>query len=133
MRVLVLVKASKDCEAGAPKDTAALAEMARFNRELIKAGVFLAVDALQPSAQGARVRFADGKRAVVDGPFVESKELVGGFWLWQVKSLQEAIEWIQRAPFRDAEIEIRPIRPAEEAFGPDHPVTTARPKSPLYV
>jgi len=126
MRVLVLVKASKDCDTGAPKDAAALAEMANYNRELIKAGVFVAVDALQPTSQAARVRFGDGKRTVVDGPFVESKELVGGYWLWEVKSLQEAIEWIRRAPFRDAEIEIRPIRPAEEAFGPDHPVTTRK-------
>jgi hypothetical protein len=123
MRVLVLVKASKDCESGVKQDAKHLAEMAKYNRDLIKAGVLLSVDALQPSSQGARVRFTGGNQAVVDGPFVESKELVGGYWLWQVKSLREAIEWIRRAPFRDAEIEIRPIRPAEEAFGPDHPVT----------
>jgi hypothetical protein len=128
MRVLVLVKAGKDCETGAEQDASHQAEMAKYNRELIKAGVFVAVDALQPSSQGARVRFADGKRTVVDGPFVESKELVGGFWLWEVKSMQEAIEWIQRAPFRNTDVEIRPIRPAEEAFGPDHPVVTNRPK-----
>jgi hypothetical protein len=123
---MVLVKSSKDCETGAKQDPDHLAEMARYNEELMKAGVLLAVDALQPSSQAARVRFAGGKQSVVDGPFVESKELVGGFWLWQVRSLQEAIEWIKRAPFRDAEIEIRPIRPAEEAFGPDHPVTKDR-------
>jgi hypothetical protein len=128
VRVMVLVKASKDCESGAEKDAAALAEMARYNAELMKAGVLIAVDALQPSSQGARVRFTGGKQSIVDGPFVESKELVGGYWLWQVKSLREAIEWIQRAPFRDAEVEIRPIRPAEEAFGPDHPVTKSRPR-----
>jgi hypothetical protein len=122
VRVMVLVKATKDCETGDKADPGHMAEMAKYNRELMKAGVMLAVDALQPTAQAARVRFADGKQSVVDGPFVESKELVGGFWLWQVKSLQEAIDWIKRAPFRDAEIEIRPIRPAEEAFGPDHPV-----------
>src|SRR5262245_66445865 len=98
---MVLVKASKDCESGARKDPEAQAEMARYNAELMKAGVLLAVDALQPSAQGARVRFAGGKQVVVDGPFLESKELVGGYWLWQVKSLQEAIEWICRAPFRE--------------------------------
>jgi len=122
VRVMVLVKASKDCESDAKKDPEAQAEMARYNAELMKAGVLLAVDALQPSAQGARVRFTGGKESVVDGPFLESKELVGGFWLWEVKSLQEAIGWIKRAPFRDAEIELRPIRPAEEAFGPDHPL-----------
>jgi hypothetical protein len=119
---MVLVKAGKDCETGAKQDPKHLAEMAKYNTELMKAGVLLAVDALQPTAQAARVRFAGGKPSVVDGPFVESKELVGGYWLWQVKSLQEAIDWIKRAPFQDVEIELRPIRPAEEAFGPAHPV-----------
>jgi hypothetical protein len=116
MRVMVLVKANKDCEAGVMPDTKLLTEMGKFNEELVKAGVMLAGDGLQPSSNGARVKFAGGKRTVIDGPFAETKELVAGYWLWQVKSLQEAIEWLKRAPFEDDEVEIRPVFEPEE-FG----------------
>ena len=117
MRFMVLVKADKDSEAGALPDQKILAAMGKFNEELVKAGVMLAGEGLQPSAKGVRIRFSGGKRTVIDGPFTETKELVAGFWLWQVKSKEEAIEWAKRAPFSgDAELEIRPLFEAED-FG----------------
>src|SRR5712691_12185846 len=107
MRFMVIVKASKESEAGVLPDEKILTEMGKFNEELVKAGVMLAGDGLHPSSKGARVRFGkDGKRTVIDGPFAETKELVAGFWVWQVKSLDEAIEWLKRAPFGgDTEVE----------------------------
>lgn len=117
MRFLVMVKGDKRTEAGEMPSRDELAEMGRFNEELVKAGVMLAGEGLQPSSKGARVRFEGKKRTVIDGPFAESKELVAGFWLWQVKSLDEAIAWLKRAPFDGgAEIEIRQIFEAED-FG----------------
>jgi hypothetical protein len=106
---MVIVKANKDSEAGVLPDQKVLAEMGKFNEELVKAGVMLAGEGLQPSSKGARVRFSKGKRTVIDGPFAETKELVAGFWLWQVKSREEAIEWLKRAPFEDTEVEIRQV------------------------
>ncbi len=116
MRVLVLVKANEDSEAGVLPDEKILSEMTKFNEELVKAGVMLAGEGLHPSSKGVRVRFEDGKRTVIDGPFTESKELVAGFWLWQVRSLDEAIEWLKRAPFEGTEVEIRPVYEFED-FG----------------
>jgi hypothetical protein len=116
MRVLVLVKANEDSEAGVLPDQKDLSEMTKFNEELVKAGVMLAAEGLHPSSKGARVRFEDGRRTVIDGPFTESKELVAGFWLWQVRSLDEAIEWLKRAPFEGTEVEIRPVFEFED-FG----------------
>lgn len=116
MRVLVLVKANEDSEAGVLPDEKDLSEMTKFNEELVKAGVMLAAEGLRPSSKGARVRFEDGKGTVIDGPFTESKELVAGFWLWQVRSLDEAIEWLKRAPFEGTEVEIRPLYEVED-FG----------------
>src|SRR5256886_7597694 len=109
MRFMVIVKANKDSEAGVLPDQKILAEMGKFNEQLVKAGVMLAGEGLQPSSKGARVRFSKGKRTVIDGPFAETKELVAGFWLWQVKSREEAIEWLKRAPFEDTEVEIRQV------------------------
>jgi hypothetical protein len=114
---MVLVKANKESEAGVLPDEKILTEMGKFNEELVKAGVMLAGEGLQPSSKGARVRFSGGKRTVIDGPFTETKELIAGFWLWQVKSREEAIEWLKRAPFDDAEVEIRQVFEAED-FGP---------------
>ena len=120
MRFMVMVKASKDSEAGKMPSPELLAAMGRFNEELIKAGVMLAGEGLQPSSKGARVRFSGDKRTVVDGPFTETKELVAGFWMWRVKSKAEAIEWVKRCPNpmpgSDAEIEIRQVFEAED-FG----------------
>jgi hypothetical protein len=116
MRVLVLVKANEDTEAGVLPDEKILSEMTKFNEELVKAGVMLAGEGVHPSSKGARVRFEGGKRTVIDGPFTESKELVAGFWVWQVRSLDEAIEWLKRAPFEGTEVEIRPVYEFEE-FG----------------
>ena len=117
MRFMVIVKANKDSETGVLPDAKILAEMGKFNEELVKAGVMLAGEGLQPSAKGARVRFSKGKKTVIDGPFAETKELVAGFWLWQVKSREEAIEWLKRAPFGGgAEVEIRQIFEAND-FG----------------
>jgi hypothetical protein len=118
MRVMVIVKANKDSEAGVLPSRELLTEMGRFNEELVKAGVMLAGEGLHPSAKGVRVRFGGGKSRVIDGPFTESKELIAGFWLWQVKSVEEAIEWIRRSPFQkgNEEIEIRPVFEAED-FG----------------
>jgi hypothetical protein len=120
MRVMVLIKANKDSEAGMLPDEKLLTEMGRFNEELVKAGVMLEGEGLHPSSKGKRVRFSGGKRTVIDGPFAETKELIAGFWLWQVKSLEEAIDWVKRCPnpFPDteSEIEIRELFEAED-FG----------------
>jgi hypothetical protein len=116
MRFMILVKADKDTEAGVMPNEQALAEMGRFNEELVKAGVMLAGEGLHPSAKGARVRFSGNTRMVIDGPFTESKELIAGFWLWQCRSLAEAVEWVKRSPFRDTEIEIRQVFEADD-FG----------------
>lgn len=113
MRVMVMVKATKNSEAGILPTEKDFTEMIRFNDELIKAGIMLAGDGLRPSRDGKRVRFSGGKRTVIEGPFAETKELVAGFWLWQVRSMEEALEWVRRCPNpmpgEDAEIEIRPI------------------------
>ena len=109
MRFMVLVKADKNSEAGVLPDTKMLADMGKYNEELVKAGVMLAGEGLQPSSKGARVRFSGGKKTVIDGPFTEAKELVAGFWLWQVKSKEEAIDWLKRAPFEETEVEIRQV------------------------
>jgi hypothetical protein len=116
MRFMVLVKADKNSEAGVLPTKELLAEMGKFNEELVKAGVMLAGEGLHPSSKGARVKFSGGKRTVIDGPFAETKELVAGFWVWQVKSKEEAIEWLKRAPFEGTEVEIRQIFEAED-FG----------------
>src|SRR5215470_3325084 len=120
MRFMVIVKADTNSEAGVLPSQELLASMGAFNEELVKAGVMLAGEGLQPSSKGARVKFSGSKRTVVDGPFPETKELVAGFWLWQVKSKQEAIEWVKRCPHpmpgEDAEIEIRQLYEAED-FG----------------
>ena len=116
MRVMVFVKANKDSEAGVMPSKEILTEMGNFNEKLVKAGVMLAGEGLHPSSKGKRVRFSGGKQTVTDGPFAETKELIAGFWLWQVKSMDEAIEWIKRSPFQDTEIEIRPLFEAED-FG----------------
>jgi hypothetical protein len=119
MRFMIMVKATKDSEAGKMPDETMLAEMGKFNEELVKAGVMLAGEGLHPSSKGARVRFSGAKRTVIDGPFTETKELVAGFWLWQVKSKEEAIEWVKRCPNPmpgESEIEIRQIFEAED-FG----------------
>jgi hypothetical protein len=109
MRVMVLVKASEESEGGALPSTEELSEMGKFNEELVAAGVMLAAEGLHPPSQGKRVRF-DGKKAtVVDGPFTETKELVAGYWIWQVASLEEACEWLQRSPFQDTEVEVRRV------------------------
>jgi hypothetical protein len=113
---MVLVKATKDTEAGVLPDEKILAAMGKFNEELVKAGVMLAGEGLQASSKGARVRFSGTKRTVIEGPFTETKELIAGFWMWKVKSKQEAIEWLKRAPFEDAEVEIRQVFEAED-FG----------------
>jgi hypothetical protein len=127
MRVLVIVKATKESEAGEVPSTEAFAAMGRFNEELVKAGVLLAAEGLQPSSKGRRVRFAGAKRSVVDGPFVETKELIAGFWLWQVRSMEEATEWVKRIPTEgfsnaDGEVEIRQVAETEDfgdAFTPE--------------
>jgi len=119
MRFLILVKASKDSEAGALPDEKLLTEMGQFNEELVKAGVMLAAEGLQPSSKGARVKFSGGKRTVIDGPFAETKELIAGFWIWQVKSKEDAIEWVKRIPNPtgdDGEVEIRQVFEADD-FG----------------
>ena len=119
MRFMVIVKATKDSEAGALPDQKILAEMGRFNEELVKAGIMLAGEGLQPTSKGARVKFSGSKRTVIDGPFTESKELIAGFWLWEVKSLDEAIEWVKRCPNPhpgESEIEIRQVFEAAD-FG----------------
>jgi hypothetical protein len=116
MRFMVIVKADKNSEAGVLPSHELLAEMGKFNEELVKAGVMLAGEGLQASSKGARVTFSGNKRTVTDGPFAETKELVAGFWLWQVRSKEEAIEWLKRAPFWEGEVEIRQVFEAED-FG----------------
>src|SRR5258707_3871998 len=117
MRVLVAVKANKDSEAGIMPTKEILTAMGKFNEELVKAGVMLAAEGLRPSSKGKRIRFSGGKTTVTDGPFTETKELIAGFWLWQVRSMDEAIEWLKRSPFDGgAEVEIRPVFEADD-FG----------------
>jgi len=119
MRFMVMIKADKNTEAGVLPDEKILTEMGKFNEELVKAGVMLAGEGLQPSSKGARIKFSGDKRTVVDGPFTESKELIAGFWLWQVKSREEAIEWAKRCPNptgAEGEIELRQVFEAED-FG----------------
>jgi len=119
MRFMIIVKATKDSEAGVMPEEKLLTEMGNYNEELVRAGIMLAGEGLHPSSKGARVRFSGAQRTVVDGPFAETKELIAGFWLWQVKSLEEAIEWVKRCPNPmpgDSEIEIRQVFEAED-FG----------------
>jgi hypothetical protein len=117
MRVMVFVKANKDSEAGVMPSQKILTDMGNFNEELVKAGVMLAGDGLHPSSKGKRVRFSGQQRTVIDGPFAETKELIAGYWLWQVKSLEDAVQWLKRAPFDGGtEVEIRPVFEAAD-FG----------------
>ena len=120
MRVMVIVKATTNSEAGALPDERLLTDMGKYNEELVKAGIMLAGEGLHPSSKGKRVRFSGAQRTVVDGPFAETKELIAGFWLWQVKSMDEAIEWARRCPDpmpgEEAELEIRPVFEADD-FG----------------
>jgi hypothetical protein len=118
MRFMVIVKASKESEAGVLPSEKELTEMGKFNDELAKAGVMLAGEGLQASSKGVRIKYSGAKRTVRDGPFAETKEVVAGFWLWQVRSKEEAIEWAKRIPFREGEIEIRQVFEAED-FGPE--------------
>jgi len=120
MRVMVIVKATKNSEAGVMPSEKLLAEMGNYNEELVKAGIMLAGEGLHPSSKGRRIRFSGSKRTIVDGPFTETKELIAGYWLWQVKSIEEAVEWARRRPDpmpgEDAELEIRPVFEAND-FG----------------
>jgi hypothetical protein len=120
MRVMVIVKATKNSEAGVMPSEKLLTDMGKFNEELVKAGIMLAGDGLKPSSNGKRVRFGGGKKTVVDGPFSETKELIAGYWVWQVKSMEEAVEWVRRCPDpmpgEESEIEIRPVFEPED-FG----------------
>src|SRR6266849_1176297 len=120
MRVMVIVKATKNSEAGILPSEKLLADMGKFNEELVKAGIMLAGDGLHPSKKGKRVRFSRGKKTVIDGPFAETKELIAGYWIWQVKSMEDAVEWVRRCPDpmpgEESEIEIRPVFEAED-FG----------------
>ena len=131
MRIMMIVKASKDCEAGVMPSEELLDAMGKYNEELMKAGVLLDLSGLQPSSKGARVKFSAGKRTVIDGPFAETKELIGGYWLIQVKSKEEAIEWAKRVPFEpdynagEGEIEIRQVFELED-FGPSKAVERHR-------
>ena len=112
MRVMVIVKATKDSEAGAIPSKELLTAMGKYNEQLVKAGIMLAGEGLKPTSKGKRVRFAGDKRSVIDGPFTESKELIAGFWIWQVRSMEEAVEWLKRCPnphCEDSEVEIRPV------------------------
>jgi hypothetical protein len=130
MRFMILVKATKDSETGKLPDEKLLVEMGKFNEELVKAGVMLAGEGLHPSSKGARVKFTNGKRTVIDGPFTETKELIAGFWLWEVKSKEEAIEWVKRCPQPmegEAEIEIRQVFSTED-FAPVDPTGEIRAK-----
>jgi hypothetical protein len=116
MRFMILVKASKESEAGMMPSEQILTEMGRFNEELAKAGMLLAGEGFHPSSKGTRIRFSGEKRIVTEGPFAETKDLIAGFWIWQVKSKDEAIEWLKRAPFDNTEVEIRQVFEAED-FG----------------
>ncbi len=134
MRVMAIVKASKDSEAGVMPTTEQLAEMGKFNEELVKAGIMLAGDGLQASNQGARIYYNDNKVSVVDGPFAETKELVAGYWIWQVKSMEEAVEWAKRIPFHDGQVELRRAFEAEdfgEEFTPELQEQDARLRNQL--
>jgi hypothetical protein len=125
MRVMVIVKASRESEAGGMPDEKLLAEMGQYNEELVKAGIMLAGEGLHPSSRGKRVRFSGAARTVIDGPFAETKELIAGYWLWQVKSMDEAVEWLKRCPNphnEESEVEIRPVFENDdfgEAFTPE--------------
>lgn len=126
MKVMVIVKATKNSEAGMMPTPELFEAMGKYNEELVKAGIMLAGDGLKPSANGKRIRFSGGKRTVVDGPFAETKELIAGYWIWQVRSMEEAVEWARRCPDpmpgEDAELEIRPFYEAEDfgdAFTPE--------------
>ena len=126
MRFMVIVKANKESEAGVLPSQEILQKMGKFNEELVKAGVMLAGEGLHPSSRGARVKFNGNQRTVTDGPFAETKELIAGFWLWQVKSKEEAIEWLKRAPFDDgAEVEIRQVYETQD-FAPVDPTGELR-------
>ena len=117
MRFMVIVKATKESEAGVLPDEKLLAAMGKYNEELVKAGIMLAGEGLHPSKKGKRIRFSGATRTVIDGPFTETKELIAGFWVWQVRSMEEALEWLKRAPFDGGtEVEIRPVFEAED-FG----------------
>jgi hypothetical protein len=116
MKIMVFVKANADSEAGVMPDEEILTAMGNFNEELVNAGVMVAGEGLHPSSQGKRVRFDGKKRMVIDGPFAETKELVAGFWIWQVKSMEDAIAWIKRSPFQEGEVELRPVFEIED-FG----------------
>src|SRR6266496_3064595 len=116
MRVMVIVKANEQSEAGILPNTELLTKMGKFNEQLVKAGVMLAADGLQASSKGKRVRFSGDKRTVIDGPFTETKELIAGFWIWQVRSIDEAVEWLKRVLFNDETVEIRPVFEASD-FG----------------
>ena len=116
MRVLVIVKANEQSEAGVMPDEKILAAMGAYNEQLVKAGVMLAGEGLQPSRRGKRIAFDGSRKTVVDGPFAETKELIAGFWIWQVRSMDEAVEWLKRAPFQEGVVELRPIFEAED-FG----------------
>ncbi len=127
MRFMVIVKADKNSESGVLPDEKILTEMGKFNEELVKAGVMLAGEGLHPSSKGVRVKFDGAKRTVIDGPFTEAKELIAGFWLWQVRSREEAIEWLKRAPFDQTEVEIRQVYETAE-FAPSDPTGEIRKK-----
>jgi hypothetical protein len=122
MKVMVIVKANAESEAGVMPSEQILTEMGQYNEELVKAGILLAGEGLHPSSKGVRVKFAGANRTVTDGPFTETKELIAGFWLWQVNSMAEAIEWVKRSPMQESELEIRPLFAAEDfgaAFTPE--------------
>ena len=123
MKVMVIVKATKNSEAGGPPSQKMLAEMGAFNDELAKAGILLAVDGLHPSSKAKRIKFSGSSRKVVDGPFTETKELIAGYWIWQVRSIEEAVEWARRCPDphpgEDAELEIRPIAEMSDFLTPE--------------
>ncbi len=119
MRVMVFVKANPESEGGAMPSEEILREMGKYNEELVNAGVMLAGEGLQPSSKGKRVRFEGKKRTVIDGPFTEAKELVAGFWMWQVKDMDEAVEWIKRSPFQEGELELRPVFETEDFAASD--------------
>ena len=125
MRFMIIVKANAESEAGTLPSEQELAEMGKYNEELVKAGVMLAGEGLQPSSKGARIRYEGDKRTVIDGPFAETKELVAGFWLLQVRSREEVIEWLKRAPFKEGEVEIRQVFETED-FAPSDPTGELR-------
>ena len=125
MRFMVLVKANKDSEAGVLPSPEMLAKMGKFNEELVKAGIMKAGEGLHPSSKGVRVRFSGGKPSVTEGPFAETEQLVAGFWMWQTRSKEEAVDWLKRAPFDDATVEIRQVYEAED-FAPSDPTGELR-------